>query len=64
MAVNSTIKIDQGKIRKLTRASIRALEKTAEAVHTTYLLHSGSHPSRIDIPDDNTIVWHTVYLIR
>ena len=34
MAVNSTIKIDQGKIRKLTRASIRALEKTAEAVHT------------------------------
>ena len=34
MAVKSTIKIDQGKIRKLTRASIRALEKTAEAVHT------------------------------
>ena len=34
MAVNSTIKIDQGKIRKLTTASIRALEKTAEAVHT------------------------------
>ena len=34
MAVKSTIKIDQGKIRKLTRASITALEKTAEAVHT------------------------------
>lgn len=34
MAVKSTIKIDQGKIRKLTRASIRALEQTAEAVHT------------------------------
>lgn len=29
MAVKSTIKIDQGKIRKLTRASIRALEQTA-----------------------------------
>ena len=34
MKVNSTVKIDMGKIKKLTKASITALEKTAEALHT------------------------------
>lgn len=34
MKVSSTVKIDMGKIRKLTKASITALEQTAEALHT------------------------------
>lgn len=34
MKVDSTVKIDIRKIRKLTKASITALEQTAEALHT------------------------------
>lgn len=34
MKVSSTVKIDMGKIRKLTKASITALEQTAKALHT------------------------------
>lgn len=34
MHVKSTVKLNMGKISKLTKASIQALEQTAEAVHT------------------------------
>ena len=34
MKVNSTVKINMGTIRRLTKASITALEQTAEALHT------------------------------
>lgn len=34
MHVKSTVKLNMGAIRKLTKASIQALEQTAEAVHT------------------------------
>lgn len=34
MQVKSTVKMDFGKIEKLTKAAVTALEKTAEAVHT------------------------------
>lgn len=34
MKVNSTVKMNMGAIRKLTKASITALEQTAEALHT------------------------------
>ena len=34
MGSKSRVRIDQGKLRQLTRAKITALEKTAEALHT------------------------------
>lgn len=34
MHVKSTVKLNMGKISQLTKASVTALEKTAEAVHT------------------------------
>lgn len=34
MKVNSTVKINMGTIRRLTKASITALEQTADALHT------------------------------
>ncbi len=34
MKVNSTVKMNMGAIRKLTKASITALEQTAEDLHT------------------------------
>ncbi len=34
MAVTSTVKLDRRKIRLLDKAAIKALEKTAEALHT------------------------------
>lgn len=34
MQVNSTVKIDLGRINELTQAAVTALEKTAEALHT------------------------------
>lgn len=34
MRVNSTVRINQNRIRELTQAQITALEKTAEALHT------------------------------
>ena len=34
MQVKSTVKLNMARIRELTRASVTALEKTAEALHT------------------------------
>lgn len=34
MRVNSTVKMDWGRIRELTGAAVAALEQTAEALHT------------------------------
>ena len=34
MQVKSTVKLNMAKIHKLTRASVTALERTAEALHT------------------------------
>ena len=34
MGSKSRVRIDQGKLRQLTRAKITALEKTTEALHT------------------------------
>ena len=34
MRANSRIRINNGRLRQLTQASIRALEQTAEALHT------------------------------